>query len=241
MPGNFNILVDAGNDSDANYILAYLQNLGIKRIDLLIQTHPHQDHIGAMDEVIYTFEIGSIIAPDIEYDTRYVRNFYEAVKAKGIDIHFLDDEDEFFIGSTHILLFRSTKDYGNINLNSIVTKISYGKNKFLLMGDNEGEVLKEFQRKYQLEADVIKIGHHGSLLSTPTEFIKAVNPKIAIITARKNSGKYPHQKTVDTLKKFNVETHITNSQGAIIISSDGDKIHLWRSEFANTLMKSLEK
>ncbi|WP_207706937.1 MBL fold metallo-hydrolase [Alkalibaculum sporogenes] len=242
-PKGSTVLIDAGNKLDSKYIQGYLLNLGITKIDVLIATHPHADHIGSMDDIIYAFEIGKIYSPNVDHNTTAYRDFIDAVDKKNYKITYASAGDHFSFNDANFqFISPNQNEYDDLNFFSLVTKLDYGNVSFLFMGDAEGKVLNEIlNSNYNLRSDVIKIGHHGGVVSAPINFIKAVDPTIAVITVRPKSYSYPHFSVLSTLKENAIETYLTKGQGTIVITSDGEIIDVFRSSYKNTDSKSLDQ
>lgn len=242
-PNGQTALIDSGNESDSMYIQGYLLNLGIRKIDVLIQTHPHADHIGSMDDIVYSFEIGKIYGLDVDYNNKANKNFKEAMEEKHYAICYPKIGDSFTLGDVSFQFISPKRsNYDKLNHCSLVMRMTHRKTSFLFMGDAEEIAVEELvASKYDLQADVIKVGHHGSPGSTPVDLIKRVQPEYAIITGRKNSKMYPHIRTNFNLNIFGVKTLLTAGQGTIIATSDGNKVHVTRSPFLNRDKESLVK
>lgn len=223
--GDKNILIDAGtSDKKA---LNYLKSLGIKKIDYAIATHPHEDHIGSMDDVIKTFDIGTFYSPKVTTTTKTFENMVKALKAKDLKMNVPKVGEEIKIGNATLTFLAPNSDkYEDLNNYSIVVKLKYGNNSFIFMGDaqdvSEGEILK---KQLDIKADVIKIGHHGSHSSTTQEFLDKVNPRYAVISCEKgNDYGHPHKETLAKLNAKNINVFRTDLNGTIIAESDGKEI-----------------
>ncbi|WP_160686401.1 ComEC/Rec2 family competence protein [Clostridium sp. C2-6-12] len=220
-----NILIDAGtSDKKA---LDYLKSIGIKKIDYAIATHPHEDHIGSMDDVIKTFDIGAFYSPKVTANTKTFENMVKALKAKDLKMTVPKVGEEIKIGNATLTFLAPNNDkYEDINNYSIVVKLNYGSNSFIFMGDaediSEGEILK---KQLDIKADVLKVGHHGSHSSTTQEFLDKVNPKYAVISCEKgNDYGHPHKETLTKLNSKNINVFRTDLNGTIIAESDGKEI-----------------
>lgn len=243
LPDGKNVLIDAGPNSSAEYVVDYLKNAGVEKIDFLIATHPHEDHIGGMDEVINNFEIGRIYAPKIEQSedssvnsdtessqsaavtTKTYENFLKAVSDKGLKI--INGK-----GGTHVyfslsltidLVAPNNDEYSDLNNYSIVVQMKYGQHSFLFMGDAENYSEQEIlEGGYDLKSDIIKIGHHGSSSSSSKAFVQKVNPRYAVIScSADNKYGHPHAETLKTLEENEVKVFRTDLNGVITVKSDG--------------------
>ena len=223
-----NMLIDAGINAGANDLVKDLKNRGIKTIDIAIATHPHEDHIGGMDEVLENFDVKSFYAPKVAHTTKTYENMLKAVKNEGLKIQQIKEGTKIDLGKdTEVQVYSPVKSqYEELNNYSPVMKISYGQNSFMFTGDAESLVEKEILNENKdLKADVLKLGHHGSHSSTSEEFLKAVNPSIAVVScAKDNKYGHPHKETMSNLKKAGITVYETFRDGDITISSNGKKL-----------------
>lgn len=221
------MLVDGGNNDDKDVILDYLIRLGVKEFEAIIMTHPHEDHIGSIDTVIQEFKVKKIYAPKKEHTTKTYEDVLNAVIETGNTLHDPKPGEKFSFGAVTITFLAPSKDYGN-NLNnwSIGIKVSNGKHSFVMCGDAEREAEEDIlATKLDLSADVLKLSHHGSDTSSTKEFMKAVNPKYAVISVGKgNTYGHPSKSTIKMLKDNKIEYFRTDKQGTIVITSDGEKL-----------------
>lgn len=234
IPNGKNVLIDAGNNEDAERITSYLKKQGIHRLDIVIGTHPHEDHIGSLDKVIQTFEIGQVIMPKVTTNTQTYKEVLTAIQGKGLKIKEAKAGLNLELGpaettspriSAEILAPRSS-EYEDINNYSAVLRLVYGQTIFLFAGDAEGVSEKEMlASSSDLKADVLKVGHHGSNSSTTQEFLNKVSPKYAVISVGKdNTYGHPTPSTLDRLKKSGIEVYRTDELGTIVAESDGTEI-----------------
>jgi len=157
------MLIDAGNNADGRLVVRYLQNLGIDHIDILVGTHPHEDHIGGLDDIIESFSIGKIVMPAKTHNTESFEDVLDAIAGKGMGITIPKVGDVFQIGgSTLTLLAPVRTDYFNINDHSLVFKLVRSGKRILFAAD--AETVSEWHmigNKADLASDILKVGHHG--------------------------------------------------------------------------------
>lgn len=221
------MLIDAGNNGDGKLVKNYLLKEGIKSLDYVIGTHPHEDHIGGLDYVINDFKIGKIYLPKATSTTKTFQDVVTAMKNKGLKAALPKPGETFNLGSaTCTILAPNSSDYKDLNNYSIVVKLEFGSSSFLFTGDAEDISEKEILAKgFDVKADVLKVGHHGSRSSTTNEFLSKVNPKYAVISCETgNDYGHPHKETMDKLKGKNIPVYRTDELGTIIATSNGKTI-----------------
>ena len=227
-PGGKNVLIDAGNNGDATTIVAYLKAQNISRLDYVIATHSHEDHIGSMDTVIKTFDIGQIVMPKESSNTQTFRDVMTAIANKGLKPTEAKAGVKLDFGTEIYaeLLAPNSSGYEDTNDYSAVLRLVYGKNSFLLTGDAETQSESEMLRLgSQLKVDVLKVGHHGSSSSSTAAFLKLVAPKYAIISVGKgNSYGHPTSAALERLGSIGATIYRTDESGTIVCESDGETI-----------------
>ena len=233
------MLVDSGTIYTSNNVVEYLKDLNITKIDVLIATHQHQDHIGGMEKIKENFEIGVIYMPNLKYEkisTQSYNSFISSVekwsKQEGNDVLFAKDENgelrEFKLGEANVrFLAPNSNWYITKNNYSIVTKITFGQTNVLLAAD--AEIISELEMilsETELKSDILKVGHHGSNSSTTKMFLKSVDPNYAVISVGKdNDYGYPTTRVIDKLNKMDINIYRTDKLGTIIMVTDGKNIN----------------
>jgi len=227
--GSAAMLIDAGNNADAGSVVSYINEQGIKTLDYIIGTHPHEDHIGGMDAVVNSFGIGKVILPKVQSNTKTFEDLLNAIANKGLKITSPVPGTKYILGETEFtILAPNGSGYEDVNDYSVVVKLQFGNTSFLLTGDasvqSEGEMLS---KGFDLKADLLKVGHHGSRYSTSTDFLKAVSPKFAVISVGKdNSYGHPAEETINKILDAGIQLYRTDESGTIIATSDGDTIKI---------------
>lgn len=224
------ILIDAGPRSNSKELLEQLKAKNIDDFELVIATHPHEDHIGGMVDVFKEYEVKAFYSPKITHTTKTYENLVKAVKDEGLKTKELKGGMIIDLGEgAKFEVFTPQKsEYEELNDYSPIMKLSFGDTSYLFTGDAEKLAEEEALAKYKtsLDSDVIKFGHHGSSISSSNAFIEAVSPKYGIIScAKDNKYGHPHRETLDIIKKYNIKTFRTDTDGEIILTSDGKSIN----------------
>lgn len=230
--GGKNMLIDAGTNKSTDSLLKYLDEQNIDKIDYLILTHPHEDHIGGADKVISRFNIGTVIMPKITASTKTFKDVVSAMNAKNLKATSPVPGSKFKLGDADCtILGPINSDRDDLNTYSVVLKVKYKDASFMFTGDaqasNEQDMIG---RGYDLKADVLKAGHHGSRTSSSQDFLDRVNPRYAVISCGKgNDYGHPHKQIMDRLKKMGIKVYRTDESGTIICTSNGKNISFNRS------------
>ncbi|MDR3540915.1 MAG: ComEC/Rec2 family competence protein [Desulfosporosinus sp.] len=228
IPNGKNVLIDAGNNGDANTITSYLKKQSVSKLDIVIATHPHEDHIGSMNTVINTFDIGQVIMPKKDSTTQTYKALITAIQNKGLKITEAKAGLKLDLGPevNALLIAPNSVSYEDVNNYSAVLKLSYGTNTFLFEGDAQEQSENEMiNAGFNLKADVLKVGHHGSNTSSSSAFLAKVQPKFAVISVGKgNSYGHPAKVTIDHLTNIGAKVFRTDISGTIVAESDGTNI-----------------
>ncbi len=226
------MLIDAGNPGDEDEIIDYLEAQNVDELDYLIGTHPHADHIGGMDDIIDTFPIGTILMPDVTSNTNVFENALDAVDRKGMTITVPEVGDNYNLSAAQFtVLAPNDSGYEDLNNDSIVIRLVFEETSFLFEGDaediSESEMLSN---DYEVDSDLLKVGHHGSDSSSSLLFLNAVSPQYCVISVGEgNSYGHPTAGTLARLASIGAEIYRTDLSSTIVATSDGTNITLDKS------------
>lgn len=228
LPNDKNVLIDGGKRAKGHIVIDYLNKLKVEKIDYLIATHPHEDHIGGLIQVIKDFEIGEIYLPDKPHSTIVFEDLLLAIKEKGYSIKkaeagkILFEEEDLSMN----IIAPDGISGNNLNDYSVSNQLIYGETDFLFTGDAEKKSEENMVNgPYSLKTDVLKVGHHGGDTSSIDLFLKKVRPDYAVISVGEgNSYGHPHPKVMKRLKDSGAEIYRTDEEGTVIAISDGKNI-----------------
>ena len=180
------MLIDAGNNSDGPLLVKYFQNLGIQEFKYVVGTHPHEDHIGGLDDIINSFNIDKIYLPDAITTTKTFEDVLDAIDNKNKTYTVPKIDSTFNLGNATFKVIYTGTDTSDLNNTSIVLKMTYKNISFLFTGDTTSKNEQKILNK-DIKSTVLKVGHHGSKYSTSSAFLDKVNPKYAIIEVGQNN------------------------------------------------------
>lgn len=216
------MLIDGGYPDGR--ALKKLQGLNVQHIDILVVTHPHDDHLGGVPEILRKIKVDEVITNGHVIDSPVYQDFLNAVKETGVKQRTTKEGDKIRLGKLTFNVLGPRKiNPDSINNNSIVMRLVVGKISFLFTGDlqelEEGRLVKSGKEIY---ADILKVPHHAADTSSSPAFIAKVYPSVAIYTAEiGNIHGFPHQKTIDTLNEVGADIYGTDVNGTITVKTDG--------------------
>lgn len=227
LPDNRCMLVDSGTAAFSETLVSYIEALGYTHIDYVVATHPHADHIGSMPEILERFSVGKFFLPNIVHTTMNFEKMLDALLKNGCECVFLSRGMKVFDGDASCLALApsgdSEKSYAKMNDYSIVLRIDIEKVSFLLSAD--AEAVSEFEMinsGVNLNADILKVGHHGSSTSSTESYISLITPEAGIISVGKNNKYgFPSDEVVSRLKYYGADIYRTDLDGNIKVVTDG--------------------
>ena len=218
--GDNTALIDCGTRSTGKDVVQYLKDYGIKRLDYVFGTHPHDDHMGGMYDVITNFEIGKIIIPDVKEDivTNWYLKLMQEVNSGSYIVEHPTAGNVYYLGDASLKVIGPISEpNGNLNNYSTVLKVTFGEMDVIMTGDAETKVEKDIIESGEyIDAEILKVGHHGSDTSTSSIFLDAVNPEYALISCKVgNKYKHPIKIIMDKLKRKNITVYRTDECGTV--------------------------
>ncbi len=227
-PGGKTALIDAGERDYGDEVADYLRQRGCRKIDYLICSHPHSDHIGGMQQVVEEFDVGQVYMPKVSHNSRLYENLLLAIQKKGLTIKTAKAgvTIEVESGVTMTMAAPVSDGYDELNDYSAVVRVAYGETSFLFTGDAEVPSEQEMLLSGQfIDADILKVGHHGSTTSSSEDFLKAVSPAYAVISCgTDNSYGHPHDEILELLDELEIPVYRTDLEGTIQVLSDGKNV-----------------
>ena len=204
------MLIDAGENDKGDTVVNYLESHNATKLKYAVGTHPHSDHIGGMDTVLKNIQTDTLICPKVTYNTKTWKDVETEAKSQNTKIEYANAGESYTLGDATFTIISPKKNhiYSDCNNYSVVIKADYGENSFLFTGDAEKLVEDEIlESNYNIKADVLKVGHHGSSTSSSEKFLNKVSPKYAVISCGVNNEYgHPHKETLEKLKKRNIKT-----------------------------------
>lgn len=216
------MLIDAGNPEDGENIVEYINDLQYADIDYVVATHPHDDHIGGMAEVLEAFPVEKMYMPNTVHTSYSFEHLLNVIEEKDIDLNVAKTGTSILnSGPIDIdILSPVQEEYSEMNNYSAVVRIIYGESSFLFTGDAEKIVESEILNS-EIDVDVLKVGHHGSNSSSSEAFIEATTPQIAVISCgQDNMYGHPDYEVLSILDENNVKVYRTDEAGTIMVTAD---------------------
>jgi competence protein ComEC len=230
-PSGASLLIDGGPPDAGPRVIVELRRSGVERLDRVLGSHPHSDHIGGLVDVLREVPVQQVLDPGYNHGTALQRTYLQLIKDKGAKLVRARSGQTYDLGEGARLeilapeepLIKGTES--DANNNSIVARLVFGRTRFLFTGDmeeRERERLLQSHPPPDLQSDVLKVAHHGSHNGTDSEFLRAVQPRYAVISlAKGNDYGHPHQEAMDALEALRIPILRTDQRGTIRFTSDG--------------------
>lgn len=236
--GSEYMMIDGGNKGDGQLVVSYLEQQGVEELSAVVCTHAHEDHVGGLPSVLAVYPTKAVYAPTRTYSSNIFDDFVYYADQQGLDITIPQPGDEFTLGEARVTVLGPVKSYADTNNTSIVLKVVYGETSFLFTGDMEtdaeNDMLDYWEGRMNWQADVLKVGHHGSDTSTGYRFLNEVDPTYGVISVGAgNSYGHPHEEPLSRLNQAGVLLFRTDELGHVIATSDGAEVTFtWENQSA---------
>ncbi|VVB98317.1 Metallo-beta-lactamase superfamily protein [uncultured archaeon] len=215
---NYTMLVDCGQSDEGMRIAAYLAGLDVYSIDYLVMTHTDFDHIGGCAEILQDFNVRNVIMDGQKRDTAAYRDIMALLANRSVS--FPGKYDTLSLGDAQLRVLHANTGSQDPNQNSIVMLLAFGNFTLLLDADCDGQCEQDLLAQ-NINADVLKVPHHGSMYASSAEFLRSVGPKLAVIEVGKNDYGHPANETLERLRVAGAEILRTDLNGTIILASNG--------------------
>lgn len=232
------MIIDGGNVEDGQLVVSYLKQMGVEKLDHVICSHAHEDHVGGLPAVLSVFPAEAVYSPVTEYSSKVFGDFVDKTHAQGLELTVPAPGDRFTLGSATCTVLGPVQEYEETNDTSIILKVSYGENDFLFTGDMEvaaeNDMLDYWGEGFDWQVEVLKVGHHGSDTSSGYRFIYETSPDYGVISVGEgNTYNHPNEETLSRLKDAGVVVLRTDHLGHVLAVADGREITFtWENQNA---------
>lgn len=224
------VLIDCGEREYYESVIDYIKSIGISKLDYVVVSHPHTDHMGGMSYIIDEFDVGTVIMPKIQDSALPNTNAYKrmltSISEKNIKVNYAEPGKKYGVGGAVMTVLSPVKDYNDLNNYSAAVRITHGENTFLFTGDIEKKAEADILSSGgDVSATVLKAAHHGSSGSSSKAFIDAVNPEYVVIeVGTGNDYGHPHKETLKWIEERGLKLYRTDLNGNVIFTSTGSSL-----------------
>ena len=233
------MIIDGGNVGDGQKVISYLQQQGVEELEAVVCTHAHEDHVGGLPSVLAVYPTKAVYAPTKTYSSKVFDDFLYYTDQQRLEVTIPSPGDRLDLGQTRITVLGPVRSYAETNDTSIVLRVEYGENSFLFTGDMEvaaeNDMLDHWAGRMNWQADVLKVGHHGSETSTGHRFLYEVSPEYGVISVGEgNSYGHPNEAPMSRLNDAGVALFRTDYLGTVVAYADGEGIRFtWENQNAS--------
>lgn len=222
------MLIDGGTADNSSKLVSLLNALNIDELKYMVNTHPHDDHVGGLCGPLNSVKVDAAYSSTVDYDQNYFISYKRYIAEQGISLDTLSAGDTLRLGNADIYVLAPIDDTGDLNNDSIILRVVYGRTSMLFTGDAGFDEEKSLlDSGAELGSDILKVGHHGAAKSSGEDFLRAVSPQWAIISVGKdNDFGHPTDETLERLSKAGANVLRTDKNGTIVANSDGKTITL---------------
>lgn len=224
----------AGGDPGTRIVVPFLRHRGIRTVDLIVPTHPDDDHVQGLIAVVDRLTVRAALVGDFSGDSESYARLRERLQRRRVSVLKAQRGQVIDLSGgarLEVLHPPSPSVAGGLltaNNESIVLRLVYGRARLLLTGDAEWEAEASLlAARCDLSADLIKIGHHGSRGSSTTAFLKRVAPTLAVISCgRGNTYRHPHPEVLERLERHGIRVFRTDRDGAVVVETEGTRLRV---------------
>lgn len=221
------MLIDGGPPGCSSLLYAYLSDtLGLRHIDYMIATHPHDDHIGGLSGALNACSVGAVFSPVTSYESDAFASFLKYAERQGLRLTVPNPGQTLALGSATVQFLSPLQKYENVNDASVILRVTYGQTSFVFAGDAESAAERDLVEAGNAQpATLLKVGHHGGATSTSQPFLEAILPQYAVISVgAENAYGHPAEETLARLANTGATIYRTDLHGHILCHSNGQSL-----------------